>query len=244
MSQEDAWLFGVLIELGIVDRPNWVHVALALGPSIRGRVRTSVTVRGKHAMVTIGLECEDDARVPGFDSGRLELFGLRCEADPVEVRPSTWKFSMTDGDLVIEPWRRYAFPDNTRLYAQVDCRPNSRESASIHGGEFDEGRASDADFARVRATQRALLTLKDIELRRGGGGPRGISRREARSRLLKLADLAVNDGNQIDPNSLAMYTTRSRRTVSYWLERAEWGIEDVRIQLPRYRLRQSARKSS
>ncbi len=77
-----------------------------------------------------------------------------------------------------------------------------------------------------------------------GRGRKAISTREARERLMKLADLAEAADEPIEPYTLSKYTTRSPRTISYWLERAEWGIEDLRIQWRRYQKRQSARKSN
>jgi hypothetical protein len=237
------WILGVLGELGLAEHPDWIHVALALDEPIRGQITVPKTGRGV-AFEREGFECEDDARVPGIESGRVELFGLEVDLSSGPPRRPLWTLTMPDHTaLVVEPWRRYAFPNDIRLYAQVDWRPTSRESASIHGGEFDEGPASNAAFARARAAQHALLTLKQVTLQRGGGR-KELASRDARKRLLRLADLVDAAGDQIEIYTLSAHTTRSPRTISYWLQRAEWGIEDLRIQLHRSRKRQSTRKLS
>jgi len=244
MDKAAAWLLGVIAELGLAEHPDWIHVALVLGEPIRGQVTTPQAQRVGFTLDRQGFECEDNARVPGFESGRVELFGLEVDLSSGPTRRPLWSFAMPDQTaLVVEPWRRYAFLDNCRFYARVDWRPGEQETASIHGGEFDEGPASNAAFARARAAQHALLTLKQVTLQRGGGRPE-LASRDARKRLLRLADMADTAGDPIEIYTLSAHTTRSPRTISNWLQRAEWGIEDLRIQLHRLRKRQSARKSS
>jgi hypothetical protein len=75
-------------------------------------------------------------------------------------------------------------------------------------------------------------------------GPKEISRREARRLLLELADLTDANGYSLTSYNLSQYTTRSPRTIDNWLNRAGWRIEELRIQLQRYRKQQSTRKSN
>ena len=168
MDKAAAWLLGVVAELGLADHPDWIHVALVLGEPIRGQVTTPRAQQVGFTLDRQGFECEDDARVPGIESGRVELFGLEVDLSRPQRRP-LWALTMPDHTaLVVEPWRRYAFPHDTRLFAQVDWRSEGQELASIHGGELDAGRSSDADYLRARAVQAALLRLRDVKLRRGG----------------------------------------------------------------------------
>jgi hypothetical protein len=140
----------------------------------------------------------------------------------------------------VELWRQRVYAPETDLYAEVQWRPGYKDPEPFIGGwSTRTPKAPEITLAR-----RALSLIWAIEAHRAGiGGPREVSPRVARRRLLKLAIQADENGDPIEPYSLSKYANRSSRTISYWLQRAEWGIEDVRIDLIRHQNRQ-ARNSS
>jgi hypothetical protein len=168
-----AWMLGNIGELGLMDKPNWVHVGLVLGDPIRGQVTTPVQLDGTSFLRPLVFECADRVELLGLTSGRIELFGLWLDLSQSAPRRSLWTFPLDEaeggGVLAVEPWRRYGFFDDCPLQGQIDWRPEAgeKESASIQGCEFDEGRASDAAYTQMRSALAALLRLKAVELRRG-----------------------------------------------------------------------------
>lgn len=115
----------------------------------------------------------------------------------------------------------------------------SSGSAAIHAPA--SARVTASKQSRGAAVLHALANVCAAFRKRRGGGPKKTTPQGARQRLIKLADQADLNGDEIEPYTLSKYTTRSPRTVYYWLARATWGIEDLRIQLRRYRQRQAKR---
>jgi hypothetical protein len=117
-----------------------------------------------------------------------------------------------------------------------------------HGARFRvlaPGETPEEVEERQQQSLLAHILRRVPEIKRLTGRIRGrkkISQKDARRLLLELADLADTAGNPIDAYTLSQHTTRSARTINYWLNRADWSIEELRIQLQRYRRRQSAKR--
>jgi hypothetical protein len=140
----------------------------------------------------------------------------------------------------VELWRQRARAPGTDLYAEVQWRPGYEHPEPFIGGWG----ARAPKPPEIRLARQALSLIWAVDASRAGiGGPREITPKEARRRLLKLAIQADDDGLEIESYNLSQYTTRGARTIGNWLARAEWGIEDLRIVLQRRRNRQ-ARNSS
>jgi hypothetical protein len=134
----------------------------------------------------------------------------------------------------VELWLRRVRPPGTTLYAEVQWRPGYTEPEPFIGG-WPARRTKDAEITRAR---KALGLIGEIS---GHGGRSAVSAATVRNRLLLLADQAESNGDPIDVYALSKYAIKSPRAISYWLERAGWGIEDLRIRLRRRKQRQSRR---
>lgn len=177
MNPADSWVIGNIREIGLDGRPDWVHVVLELTDPIVGRIVRPMPARDP--LTWIGFVCEAGVSVPELPTtATVAIFGISRSPNEPKRSPAAWIFPMP-GDavpLIVELWRRYVVLDGCPFYARVDWRPESgsSETASIHGGEHDGGRASDTAYRRARGAQQALLGLKEGLLPRDGGRPRVI----------------------------------------------------------------------
>jgi hypothetical protein len=211
------WRSRNLRELGLINQP-WVHVTLLLGEPITLHIAAPATAQGVIAQVDLFGEYDDGVSLPGLKTGWVHLFGRRLPPATRKPRRPVWAFPRhadedlpRGGVLLVEPWRRYAFLAGCYpFWAQVDWRPGlgASEYASIGGGEFDKGRASDAAYAQIRTTQQALLQLKAIEIRRGKQQGDGAAWTSNHAFLLDLDAAAIavcaKSGHKI-PTAQAMW---------------------------------------
>jgi hypothetical protein len=135
----------------------------------------------------------------------------------------------------VQVWQARAFAPGTDLYAQVDWRPGDERPEPLIGG-WPKRRPPSKEITQA---WRALSLIWEVGAR--GGGPKEITRRKARQSLIDLAGLADSNDELIEPYALSKYSTRGPRTIYNWLDRAEWSIEDLRIQLRRHQQRQAKR---
>jgi hypothetical protein len=230
MSQDAAlaWMIGNIGELGLVNKPNWVHVGLVLSDPIRGQITTPVQRDGTTSLRPMVFECADRVELLGLTSGRIELFGLWLDLSQTAPRRALWTFPLDEaeggGVLVVEPWRRYVFLDDCPLRGQIDWRPEAeeKESASIQGCEFDEGRASDAAYTQIRSALAALLRMKAGEFRRTSKGP---------TRYENSEEYAAAIHSEIyDKPDRARYLSRaSTAVVAGWLGIGEATVDRYRL---------------
>jgi hypothetical protein len=109
-------------------------------------------------------------------------------------------------------------------------------------------RTHDAErFRRLIADLRDAGKQAEAAFRQIGGalrlrGRKHISRKDARRRLVILADRVDREGNPINAYNLSSAAVKHSRTIYYWLDRAEWQLEDLRLALPAFRERRDARK--
>jgi hypothetical protein len=145
--------------------------------------------------------------------------------------------------LMHKPWPRIGRGEEERIVVCVAMRQQGT-TLPIYEWTFNpEGLRLHTGSGITEPPMRRRDLLDLLELRRSGGKRKAMSQKEARRLLLELADQADNEGFALDPNTLSQYSTRRPRAISNWLNRAGWRIEELRIQLQRYRKRQSARKT-
>jgi hypothetical protein len=188
-----------------------------------------------------GIALEDIVALRIPHSCLIYLTGGTCEVKLTEERLEATKRA---ADLAQEKLDR----TNKRATALTAAISILKHRVATRPAENRRTLAVDVENLRIfleLAGEDASNALDALTTENGAvRGPKEISRSKAR-KLLRAAAIEIDEDKEtLDVFSLSRQTLKTSRTMSTWLDRAEWSIEELRAQARHDRKRRNAGKSN